>query len=466
MAGIGFRLQRLLLKGTYTDTLKAYLYSSMIALGPLVVTVLTLALVKTVIKSRLSIEDGLLFQGLIVYAFGFSLLGTAPFLYVVTRFIADRYYLKDLASFTPTYLTMLEIVFALQGLVAAAFLYPLSLSFGLKLAVFALYLFINGIWLAMVFLSAARSFAWIVSAFVLGGVASVVLALWLGRTLALSGFLTGYALGHGMIFFLLSYRVFKEFGYSASADLGVLLYFRKFPRLVAIGTFYNLGIWIDKLIFWGAADAESVMGVIRFNSGYDTPMFAGFLTILPSMAFFLVQMETSFVWHFQGYYRAIAGRATYREIGQHRQAIMDNLTSNFEKFALFQSLVSGVVIIFIHAVAGAFGLDSQQIGVFRVAILGAYLQMAFIIVLNIMFYFDFQNDALFVTGLYCILNALGSWYTLTVGLPAYGFGYAAAGLVSSFAALMLLNYKLKRLDFYTFMKQPITLPKFKLEAEK
>jgi uncharacterized membrane protein len=183
------------------------------------------------------------------------------------------------------------------------------------------------------------------------------------------------------------------------------------------------------------------------------------------MAFFLVQMETSFVVHFQSYYRAIAARETYAEISRCRQGIMDNLTGNFQKFALFQSLVSGSVILFIRAVAEAFGLDSQAIGVFRVAILGAYLQMGFIIVLNIMFYFDFQNDALLVTGLYLLVNGLASWYTLRVGLPAYGFGFAAAGFLSAFVALLLLNRKLKELDYYTFMKQPNVLPSYRLEAE-
>lgn len=465
MAGIGFRLQKLLASESYSSLVRAYLYSAIIASGPLLVVVFLLAIVKTFIQSRLGYDEATLFQGIIVYSFAFSLLGTGPILYVVTRYLADKYYLKQMETFTPTYLSTLLIVFVVQSLAALPLLRILEIPFNAKWAVLCLYLSINGIWIAMIFLSAAKSYLWIVMAFGLGSAVGVTASLLLGTTGGLSGFLFGYTLGQVLTFLLLTARIISEFGYSFPYDFGVAGYFRKYPYLVLVGLFYYLGLWIDKMIFWYSAEGQRVGAGIYLFSDYDTPMFLAFLTIVPSMAFFLIQMETSFAQRYAAYYRGVRNRAPLGKLLQRKSELMENLTLNFQKYVIFQGFFSSLAIFFIYRIAEGFHLDPYQMGVFRIGILGAFLQMGFMMILNIFFYFDFQKEVFWVTFVYFFFNTIFTLASRKIGLPAYGFGYTAAGFVTVVFAFVLLNKRLKNLDYWTFMRQPILIPRFKLEKE-
>ncbi|MBI2500358.1 MAG: hypothetical protein HYW02_02595, partial [Deltaproteobacteria bacterium] len=104
-------------------------------------------------------------------------------------------------------------------------------------------------------------------------------------------------------------------------------------------------------------------------------------------------------------------------------------------------------------------------GIFRIGVLGAFLLMGFLMVVTILFYFDAQREVLGLTILYCLSNGLLTFLTLTIGLPAYGFGNAAASFLSLMIGFFLLDYRVKTLPFWTFMRQPILLPKYQFESE-
>lgn len=466
MAGIGFRLQKLLSGESYSDLIRAYLYSSVISAGPMIIVIATLALVKLAFQSRLTIEECHVFLTVTVYVYAFSMVFAGPFLYVVTRYIADKYYLKQIETFTPIYLSNLEFTFAFQAPIAIFFLYPLPFPFGVKLTIFFLYLFVSAIWVAMYFLSAARNYLWIVGAFVLGGLVGFLSAFYLGRTFGFSGYLKGFTLGQGITFTILTLRVFAEFGYKFTHDYGFVIYFKKHPYLSLVGFCYYLGIWIDKFIFWFTQGERSSIAHLKDYPNYDIPMFLAFMTVVPSMAFFLIQMETTFFRHYQAYYQSIQNRENLDAIRARQKNIASNLTRHFQKFAVFQGLVSGLIIVFIYPIADAFYLNTYQLGVFRIAILGSFLFMGYVMVLNIFFYFEFQKEGFIVSLIFLTLNGGLTTVTLYFGLPAYGFGYSAASFLTVVIGFFLLDNRLHHLNYWTFMKQPIILPKFKLESDR
>lgn len=183
------------------------------------------------------------------------------------------------------------------------------------------------------------------------------------------------------------------------------------------------------------------------------------------MAFFLIQMETSFATHYKAYYDDVRGKKPLSVIDQRLDNVMKNITVNFERFIIFQGLISGVILIFAQEIAGLFYLGPSQIGIFRIAILGAFLQIASIMILNILFYFDFHKEALLLVVSYFVFNLVFSIGSLFIGLPAYGFGYTLASFMTLLVGVVVLNVRLKHLHYWTFMRQPIFKPKFKFESE-
>ena len=96
MAGIGYRLQKLLDGESYTSLFKAYSYSVIVASGPFIIIVATLAAITKLALLRVSIEEAQLIQGLIMYIYAFSLIVAGPFLFLVSRYLADKYFEKNL----------------------------------------------------------------------------------------------------------------------------------------------------------------------------------------------------------------------------------------------------------------------------------------------------------------------------------------------------------------------------------
>lgn len=467
MAGIGFRLQKLLSGDTYTDILKAYLYSAMIASGPMLLVIFSLGFVKYWAGFQLGIEEESLFMGLVVYAFAFSMIGVSPLFLVVTRYLADQYYLRLLDNFSAAYVGTVLIVLLSQTVLAVPFLWLLPLPLALKITTYTLYMCVCCIWIAMVFLSAAQGYLWIVLAYALGGGAGIILALILGQSLATLGFLQGFTLGQILIFLVLSWRIFREFGYSYAYQFSFLRYFRKYPLLMTVSILYYLGIWIDKFIFWFfSPKSETIAQWIKVCPDYDTPMFLAFLTVVPSLAFFLIQMETSFVKCFYSYFHSVRNRSNLNTIRYYKQLIANNLSTQFQRFAIYQGLISGVVILLTYQIANAFQMSPSQMGVFRIAILGAFMQVGGIMILNVLFYFDAQLEACILTGTFLLMNAGLTAWSLHLGLPAYGFGYAVAGFVTLVLGFFLLDYRLRNLSYWTFMRQPIIIPRFKLASDE
>ena len=78
---------------------------------------------------------------------------------------------------------------------------------------------------------------------------------------------------------------------------------RAYFTLAATGFLYNLGIWIDKLLFWFTpSTSEPVLGPLRASIIYDMPIFLAYLSIVPGMAVFLVRVETAFAEQYDGFF--------------------------------------------------------------------------------------------------------------------------------------------------------------------
>lgn len=465
MAGIGFRLNKLITGESYLDLIRGYMYSGIISTGPMLLVILSLAFLTGIIKGHLGFDEGQFFMGLIVYVYAFSMLGVSPFVYTVTRYLADKHFLKQYQTFTPTYFSCLEVIFLFQSVIAYYFLSFIPLVAEMKWLLVALYLFVNAIWIAMIFLSAAKNYGWIVAAFMAGGVVGLVVSLFVGGAYGFKGYFFGYTCGQFVTFAVLTARIMVEFGYTQAHDYGFILYLKRFPFMLGVGVCYYLGVWIDKLTFWFSRYGEGLGGNIFIFSNYDTPMFLAFLTVVPSMAYFLIQMETSFAKKYWAFYESIRAKKELSFIRDQKKIMIDDLTNSFQKFVTFQGAFSALVILFVYEIADVFYLNPLQMGIFRIGIVGAFLQMGMMMILNILFYFDFQKDAFMLTLVYVVSNFVFTWISIQLGLPAFGYGYTTSCFVSVLFGFLIMDRKLKNLEYWTFMKQPILIPKFKFESE-
>lgn len=95
MAGVGFELNKLMRQKTYTSLLRAFGLSGIIAGGPWIIAVSSLALLGHYLDGILDHRDVRLFFVTISVIYGTSLVAVGPFQLIMTRYTSDQLYKRE-----------------------------------------------------------------------------------------------------------------------------------------------------------------------------------------------------------------------------------------------------------------------------------------------------------------------------------------------------------------------------------
>jgi uncharacterized membrane protein len=454
MAGIGFRLRRLAGEETYVHAAAAYLSSAVISAGPWLSAVVSLGLLAGATAAFLGSEERDLLFATITYAFGLSMvLAGAPQL-IVTRYLADRFYSDDLPAIAPACTGVLA-----QGglflLVASPFVVLAPFELPYRLLAASLFVTFSLIWLVVVFLSAARDYWRLVATYCGGYALSLGAAVWLGQAHGLLGALGGFTLGQVVCLGLLASHVYLEFPSPRGASLAFLGYARRYWDLALIGLLYAGGIWIDNVVYWHTPEAVLIGGYYRLLPAYDSAKAWAYLTTIPASAVFLVNLETSFCQHYRAFYDRIIGKGTLTQIAQAKRGMCEAARTAVVTLIKIQGLVAVAALLLAPDLARWFGLQPEQVAYFRVLVLGASGQLLVLVALLFLLYLDQRRAALLVIGAFVAVNAGCTLLTVRLGPATFGMGYVAAGFVGAVLGLGCLRDRLRRLEYLTFMLQPM-----------
>lgn len=458
MAGIGFKLQKLLSGDDYTSAVKAFGFSTLITAGPFLITIMLVVFIQLISIQTLTGRGMAYLQTLITYAYALSLMTVGPSYLVLTRYVADEYYRGHVTSFSAAFFSAYTLNLLVWGLPVFWFFSGIGAGWDIRLAAFLLYALALGIWLAMIFLSAAQDYWGVSKAFLWGLAASLILSWVLGTLKGMSGYFTGFVLGQAAVLASLVATMLKEFGYWEPRDHNWLRYFKVHPRLAGIGLFYNLGIWADKILFWASREGEWLDARLRYTPVYDSPMFFAYVSIIPTFVYFFLLLETDFFYKYHDYYSAIQEQEGLKVIERRRQGIVESLRRNLSLVLLVQGLVTAASLLCVPWFIEATRMNPLQMSVLRVGLYGAFLQGGALILQNILLYFDQQEDALKVSAVFCFSNIAATALTLKLGLPFYGFGFAFAGFLTTALAAFLLVERIRLLHYWTFCRQPFPEP--------
>ncbi len=463
MAGIGYRLKALVKEDTFTNLARGYLYSAVISSGPWLFTVLCLWLLSVLTSSKATFVEVEKFRITVIYVFAFSLVVTGFLHMVVSRYLSDALFADDTTKLTPAFITALATTAAVQFVIAVGFLFGVEafsdIRFGFSLEyrwmATTLYVAVSCIWIAMIFLGAARDYNSIFLAFLLGTGLSFGGGWGLWQLWGLEGLLTGFTAGQLLILALLVARTLSEFEGRVTFDRTLLRYFNVFPTLTLVGFFYNLGIWVDKFFFMFGPTGTEVAPLFYANSSYTTPLFLAYLTIVPTLSLFVIRVETSFHDTYRKYYGTIVAKAPFREIDRARVAMEENLRLSAVRILKLQGTISLLAIVFAEPIADVVGMHSAYLPIFRVAVLASLLQAMLLVLVIMLLYLDQRTKVLWLSGLFFASNALFTAISLRMSYAYHGYGYAVACLVSVLVGYLLLDKAVRKLNFYTFMNQPV-----------
>jgi uncharacterized membrane protein len=432
MAGIGFALQALSRRETLSAGFAAFAISAIIAVGPWLFTVLSVAGINMATVSNAGLTTLAEMRIIIIYNFSISLVLSGPIAVVTTRFLADGLYARDMSKAPGALFTVA------------------NMANELRLIAIASYLVVACLWVVAVFLSALKDYITVTVAFATGLLMSFALSLAFSGYGA-PGLLGGFSAGLALTLFVLLARIFAEYPTPAENFGALLDYFRKYPEIALSGLIYNAGIWVDKWIMWSAPQAVQPASNLVSYPAYDGAMFAAQLTMVPAIALFVYAVETRFFVAYRNFYRTIETHGTLARINAAHGEILATLSRSATSLGALQLTLALVVVALSPTLLDLLDLHASQLGMFRLGVLGSAFHAIFLFLTIVLAYFDLRRQVLMVHMLFFALNALATAATLELGLAWYGYGYFVSCVIAACASAFITIQAVNRLPFMTFI---------------
>lgn len=456
MAGIGFELRRLYQQESISAVLASVGHGAVIAAGPWLFTIFSLAAITFTVEGVAGFETLASFRIVIIYAFATSLVLTAPVAIVATRLVADALWQKKPEAVRPLLIGANLIALSCVGPCVGVLVWYFNVAPRLALTVIAASLVVAVIWVVLSFCGAVRDYRGVTLSFLGGLAVAVVLSIaaaiaGLGAAAMAWGFLTGLTI----TFFGLTQRVLATFPLplvNPLAGVGALLRgLYQYRHLAAGALASTAGVWVDKWLFWFSPAGESVNGSLMHAPLYDSAMFISSLVIIPSLASFVVKLETDFFDRYQHYFCTIQAHGTLRQIEHSRAWLAAYTLDNLVLITVAQIGICAVLVLTAPAIVEALSLQFRQIAILRFGALGTVFLFVFLASSSMLLFFDRRRLYLALQVLFLALNAGLTQLTISLGEDYYGVGFFLACLIASFVAYRMADATFANLNYLTFL---------------
>jgi uncharacterized membrane protein len=398
----------------------------------------------------LSWEERGAFQVFVLYGHCGSMLLTGGLQLVVARHVSDQIFVGDVRRLGPTYATAALVSLLLHAGTAGLFALVTGASGMLAMAEVAFFGTLGLVWIGMLFLGTLRSYLFVATTFVAGMGASFATAVPLAERLGLPGLLGGFAAGQALIAAVFAARVRAQFPTARGLDAGLLETVARYPSLPFIGLAAAAGIWIDKILYWLGPFSVEFEGGLVSAPLYDNAVFLAYLTVLPSLMLLFIRVEVSFHDRCRRFHAAIRQGADLATIRTERERVRESLETTLIRLVGLQGTATLIAILFAPGLLDVLGIDWVQFYAFRVACLGAFLQVLVMTLLLSMIHLAFYRSALLMMGVYLGVCGGITLAFLGRGVEFAGVGMVAGGLAALPFALPRLRQSLLELDREAF----------------
>ena len=465
MAGIGFELRKLYREDGIIPQVKAYAYSSVTTVGPMILCILLVFLQQMMMLSNgsrfLEIE---LFITTMTYCFICSILLTSGLSMILTRFTADMLFQKKYNQIISSFYGSLIVILPIGGIIAAIFLYGVNESLTYKFVAYLFFMELVVIWIQSVYLSALKDYKRIARSFAVGVLSSLSISyLFIHLTMlpSIISVLIGMDIGFGITVGMTMYHFEQVFPRNEERNyFAFMRYFKKYPSVFWIGFFIYASVYVHHLIYWFfSKESVIVADSFRLMPFYDLPVFYAYLSVVPSLILFVVIVETDFYERFQQYYKNVTDGGTYKSMHTSKEKMQNVLLERIEFLIKVQLLVTAVAIGAGIVCLPMIGFTMEQLDIFILLCLGYFFFIVSFVITHSLMYFDDRKGVLWTCLLFFITNGALSYITMNVGMDGLGM-FLSSFLILLFSIARAM-YVLNNLYYFTFCSQPLTVDKKK-----
>jgi uncharacterized membrane protein len=180
------------------------------------------------------------------------------------------------------------------------------------------------------------------------------------------------------------------------------------------------------------------------------------MTTILASAMFLVHIETSFARHYRAFYRRIEAQGTLADITDAKRGMIAAARTGLTNVLKLQVVVIGAVMLLAPDIVRLVGSPVDGVSLLRIGVLAANSQFTMLITVLLLLYLDQRRSALRIAALFVAGNIGFTLLAIPLGQRFDGLGYLVATMICAIVTLCVFFDCLGRLEYLTFMLQPVS----------
>ena len=454
MAGIGFELQKVLeTEKNYFPKFTIAFKSMFVTSGPWIISIISILLIKLFLEKSLDEILFLNFINVLIYSFIFSMILSAPFVNIITRYLSDVIYINKLDSIFPIFISGILVIGSISFICAYIFIFYFTALQSDIFTICSFFTSLSILWLVMVFVSTLKDYNLVTYSFLIGMMVTLFL-LYFVLNNNLKELIESFTIGTLLTISILIARLKFDFESKKIFDFTFMKRSQYLPLFFS-GFFLNLGIWIDKIIYWHSSKGTELTKGFFFFPEYDFVMFISYLIIIPTTAYFTVYIETVFYENQRDYFSSIENKKPLNVIKSYEEKLKNAFTSGLIKITVFQFSCAFLFVIITQYLLDISNINIASIPILRIVVFAVSLQMILNVIVIFLYYFNYQKEVLFISLVFFFSNLLLTLYMKDLPYEFVSYSYFNSLIITLFFALIIALYKMERISFYTFSKNNV-----------
>lgn len=459
MAGIGIQLNRIFNKQTVMASFHGVAFSVVYTIGPLLIVMGCLLLMYQVLGfNTVGYIERELFACSVIYIFIFSLLITAPFNSVLSKYMTDRVYLDCFDDIRPATYVGIIMNLTLSSLVAIPF-YLRVLIVGKVPAYYVFtcymgYLSLSLVLAAMIYNLIMKHYKNMSKYFFLGMAVAFLLSLVFRRLLHFSisySMLLSLTIGFMLIAVLEFANILRYFQGNSFNYRGPLAYFKRYWQLGVANFFYIFGLFAHNFVFWTVPWNLVIVNCYVCNQPYDMASAFAMFTNITAAVLFITNTEMRFFGYYAEYTNAVIGGKLDRiEMAKNRmfRALVGQLVSLVQ----IQFIISIVIFLLAIILLPIYGFAGATMQIYPLLAVGYFISYAMYSGILFLQYLNDLNGLVPSSLIFATVSLVGSLPATRLPLIWSGSGFTLAAFLAFTFIFFRLRWLEKNLDSHIFCR--------------
>jgi len=434
-----------------------FTYSIVITIAPIILVIANILLMGWILGfGEVAYLERELFSCTVLYTFIFALLTVAPFNAVLSKYVQDSIYEERYQDILPCYYLGLVMNLVLSCVLGIGFCLWEHFVGGVEVFYvfigYCAYISMVLVFYSMVYLSICKDYERISLFFLLGMLEAFVLGVvlrYLFRWDVMHAMLFALMTGFFLIAILEFTAVKRYFLQNSNRYKPVLLYFKKWWKLVVTNFLYTLGLYIHNFVFWTDEGRMVVVKSFVCNQPYDMATCLAMFTNISATIIFVTRVEMFFHEKYKLYSEAVIG-GKKTDIENTKNRMFRQLADELMNLARVQFIISVVVYLLCVVLLPQFGFAGMVMRIYPCLAAGYFILFLMYSAMLFLYYYNDLTGAVLTTLGFCLVTCIGSIAATRLPEIWYGIGVVLGSLTGWTIAYIRLRWVEKHLDIHIF----------------